>query len=82
MGLRIFTTYEGYSETLNRLHRLIGEVEEAMGVVKENQEGTRYFPGDLDASIEEIQESVNVLKNMARIAKDNRRMARREADNG
>lgn len=95
MGLRIFTTYEEYSATLNRLHRLIGEVEDTIDVVKENHNSARiyrqgaerndrvrWFPGDLEAHVAEIQESVNVLKDLARIAKDNRRQQRREIENG
>ena len=89
MGLRIFTTYEEYSATLSRLHRLIDEVEETIDVVKENhysanknkisklegdEEGyrIRWFPGDLDSQIHEIQESVNALKILSRDARYNR----------
>ena len=43
MGLRIFTTYEEYSATLSRLHRLIGEVEEAIEIVKENHNSARVY---------------------------------------
>lgn len=88
MGLRIFTTYEEVSATLSRLHRLIGEAEEAIEIVTENHnsalyiqgseraERVRYFPGDLDATIEEIQESVNALKLLSSGAREYRRQQR------
>ena len=89
MGLRIFTTYEEYSATLSRLHRLIGEVEEAIEIVKENHnsarvymqggeraERVRWFPGCLDSQIAEIQESVDALKILSRDAREIRRQHR------
>tara|TARA_Y100000004_G_scaffold34578_1_gene36973 strand:- start:6251 stop:6547 length:297 start_codon:yes stop_codon:yes gene_type:complete len=94
MGLRIFTTYEEYSATLSRLHRLIGEVEDTIDVVKENHnsarvymqggernERVRWFPGCLDAQIAEIQESVNALKILSRDAKYNREQQRKAEEN-
>lgn len=93
MGLRIFTTYEEVSDTLNRLHRLIGDAEEAIEIVSDNYnsarvyiqgteraERVRWFPGCLDSKIAEIQESVNALKILSRDAKYNRDRLRKIAE--
>lgn len=97
MGAKIFTNNSDYSAMLSRLFRLIGEVEDAIDIVKENHnpidevdgsvaESSQvcWYPGDLDYQIHQISMTLKGIEAAAALEWGKRKQLRREkeADNG
>ena len=95
MGAKIFTNNTDYSAMLSRLFKLIGEVEEAIDIVRENHNpidevdgsvaessNVSWYPGDLDYQIHQIGVTLKGIELAAAIQWDKRKRLRREANDG